>query len=145
MLARLASRAARLPEIAVYIALSSGALPAQTQSDAVKVLSVEPQKFTRGVPTILTAQIEVSLSSIDSGIVRVGFNNRRIDAFDLADDVVVALRGTHRVTLTFELIPVDWGARGQLRLFVAVGPRIDRNRGAWVPVATAKETLQVIP
>jgi len=95
------------------------------------------------VPTLVRVQVEVTLTSLDSGVVRIGFNDRRLSGFALTDSARVA-RGVHRVTLQSEIIPVDWGSRGQLQVFVALGPPIPANHAPWMPLVRTKQPLKVV-
>ena len=117
---------------------------AQQNPDRVEIVSVQPRALTRGVPITVSVEIAYTLTSLDSGLVQVGFNDRAVKRFGMADSVLV-LRGTGRVTVQAEIIPVDWGTRGTFQAFAALGPR-RVGHSSWMPVARAPAVkLQVVP
>jgi len=102
---------ARLASAFALTAIVASGAQAQAR-DTIVVVSVSPAGNLRyGTPTEFVLVADVTLASLDTGAVAVGFNlddSRRYRMFASA----AIHRGTQRVTLRATVPPVDWTAQG---------------------------------
>ena len=117
--------------------------PGPSEADSVEILAVSPQPLTRGVPVEVTVDVRVSLESEFEGRVGLAFNRQEPTQFAWTDSRTVSA-GTQNLTFILELVPVDWGDRGEFAVSVYLIPATD-SRGKVTPLAYDRERLEVVP
>jgi hypothetical protein len=124
--------------IALCVTGASG--HAQTR-DTVRIVSVAPaDSMPRGVPVPYRFEIDVTLNSLDSGIVRIGFNSTDPYGWHLRNPKPVK-RGRQRLVYLVTMAPIDWGQRGSFSVRADVGPSSPPN-APWRGIAS---DLRVLP
>jgi hypothetical protein len=120
----------------------AGAGGASSQ-DRVEILSVLPAgSVTRGVEMEFTLDIEYTLDSLDDGVLSVGFNTDRPNAYRIVETRAIE-RGTDRLSVKAKAVPVDWQERGEFRVMVNIGPK--REEANWKPLASTIRVIPVVP
>lgn len=130
-----------------YLRQGTGTTPAaepeRSEGDSIEILAVTPPSLTRGVPTEIMIDVRVSLDSVSEADVGLGFNQEEPGRFDWVDSRVVA-PGTQQLTFITEVIPVDWGDRGQFSASVFLLP-VREGSGRIRTLANDKLALEVVP
>ena len=122
-----------------------GEAPTEVKEDAVEILHVSPEILTRGVPTEVTVDIRVHLDSHFSGTAMVGFNTSVSDVRTISEAASRPVSaGSQDLTLVVDVVPVDWGDRGNFEVGVYLLPPTE-HPSALRPVATARQALEVVP
>jgi hypothetical protein len=120
--------------------LAASALSASPRAvDRVRIISVNPESVTRGVPVELTVVAEGDLESLPSGLIQLGFNDSDLSGFHMVDRKEIG-HGVSRVELKRMVVPVDWGKDGDFTVMVNIG---GPSSNPWQPLAADKRKLVV--
>jgi len=120
-----------------------GVSPSEEEGDAIEILAVSPQPLTRGVPVEVTIDVRVSLESSFEARLGVGFNGQDPVRFTERDSRIVE-SGTQQITVITQVIPVDWGERGDFAVSVYLLPDA-KGSGPLEPLASERQSLEVVP
>ncbi len=125
-----------------FLADPSAAL-AQLPADSISILSVEPSgPLPADRAAKFTVLVEVTVASVREAAVAIGFNSENALRHEMGESQRV-VAGTHRVRLSAETTPRDWGRLAGFHLLVILEPAAP-GAGVFTPLADQTHQIPVV-
>jgi hypothetical protein len=87
--------------------------------DNVTINSVTPESAVENQSTAFAVDVSYTLTSIDSGLLMVGFNTNQVDSYAMMSSAMCTVSrgsGTHVFNVT--ATPINWGSAGSFGAYV---------------------------
>jgi len=104
-----------------------------TAKDLIRIISVTPdENLIDGVQQTFTVKVEYILTTMEQGVIYIGFNNKQPRRYSLTGDKLIVNRGSGVHTFTVTGITKNWHYDAAFGVYVNLSPY--PHQSSWYPL-----------